>query len=33
VGPPEGYFSQEIGSARQYGNAIPLVCVYKVKYD
>jgi asparagine N-glycosylation enzyme membrane subunit Stt3 len=33
VGPPEGYFSQEYGSARQYGNAIPLVCVYKIKYD
>ena len=33
VGPPEGYFSQKFGSTRQYSNAIPLVCVYKVKYD
>jgi len=33
VGPTEGYFSQKTGSVRQYGNAIPLVCVYKIKYD
>ncbi len=33
VGPPEGYFSQQSGSPRRYGDAIPLVCVYKVKYD
>jgi dolichyl-diphosphooligosaccharide--protein glycosyltransferase len=32
-GPPEGYFSQKTGSVRSYGNAIPLVCVYKIKYD
>ena len=29
----EAYFSQTIGSPRNYGGAIPLVCVYKIKYD
>ncbi len=33
VGPPQGYFSQKSGSVRRYGDAIPLVCVYKIKYD
>jgi len=33
VGPPQGYFSQKYGeSIRQYGDVIPLVCVYKVDY-
>jgi dolichyl-diphosphooligosaccharide--protein glycosyltransferase len=27
------YFSQDPAYPRQYGNAIPLVCVYKIKYD
>ncbi len=31
-GPPEGYFSQTTGSLRNYGGAVPLVCVYKIKY-
>jgi len=30
-GPPEGYFSQVADQVRQYGGAIPLVCVYKIK--
>jgi len=29
----KAYFSQTLGNPRQYGNAIPLVCVYKIKYD
>jgi dolichyl-diphosphooligosaccharide--protein glycosyltransferase len=29
----KAYFSQEAGSPRQYGGAIPLVCVYKINYD
>jgi len=33
AGPVEGYFSQKTGSVRRYGDAIPLVCVYKIKYD
>jgi dolichyl-diphosphooligosaccharide--protein glycosyltransferase len=33
VEPPEGYFSQKYGSVIRYRDAIPLVCVYKVKYD
>jgi len=33
AGPIEGYFSQKTGSVRRYGDAIPLVCVYKIKYD
>jgi dolichyl-diphosphooligosaccharide--protein glycosyltransferase len=32
-GPPEGYFSQTTGSFKNYGGAVPLVCVYKIKYD
>jgi len=32
-GPPEGYFSQTAGAPKNYGGAIPLVCVYKVKYS
>ncbi len=32
VGPPEGYFSQTAGAPVNYGGAIPLVCVYKIKY-
>jgi len=32
-GLPGGYFSQAAGQVRQYGGAIPLVCVYKIKYD
>jgi len=31
-GPPEGYFSQTAEAPKRYGGAIPLVCVYKVKY-
>jgi dolichyl-diphosphooligosaccharide--protein glycosyltransferase len=27
------YFSQDPAYPRQYGNAIPLVCVYKIKYE
>jgi len=30
---PEGYFSQTAGAPKAYGGAIPLVCVYKIKYD
>jgi hypothetical protein len=33
VGPPEGFFSQKTGSVRSYANVIPLVCVYRIKYD
>ncbi|MDH5267606.1 MAG: glycosyltransferase family 39 protein, partial [Candidatus Bathyarchaeota archaeon] len=29
----EAYFSQTAGQVRQYGGAVPLVCVYKIKYD
>jgi asparagine N-glycosylation enzyme membrane subunit Stt3 len=29
----EAYFSQTTESPRNYGGAIPLVCVYKIKYD
>jgi len=29
----EAYFSQDPVSPRNYGGAVPLVCVYKIKYD
>jgi len=29
----KAYFSQTLGNPTQYGNVIPLVCVYKIKYD
>jgi len=29
----KAYFSQTPGQVRQYSGAIPLVCVYKIKYD
>jgi len=31
--PPDSYFSETSGSPRSYGGVIPLVCVYKIKYD
>jgi hypothetical protein len=37
VGPPEGYFSQEVGNIISYpdsrGAFAPIVAVYKVNYD
>ena len=29
----KAFFSQTSGQPKQYGGAIPLVCVYKIKYD
>ncbi len=29
----KAYFSQTAVSPKQYGGAIPLICVYKIKYD
>jgi len=29
----KAYFSQTAGAPKSYGGAIPLVCVYKIKYD
>jgi len=31
--PADSYFSQTPGSPKAYGGAIPLVCVYKIKYS